>query len=71
MVYVEQFAVVGIQVRTHLRVYARRTLAFFACRFVIARHAVHVCRGTADIAEIAFEVGLFNYLLYLAHNTFF
>ena len=50
MVDFEQLAVVGVEVRTDLWVHAGRTLAVLACLLVLAAHAIHVGRRTAQVA---------------------
>ena len=53
---VEELGVIGIEVRTDLRMDATGTAAFLAGVLVAARHAVHVCRGPAEVGEVALEV---------------
>ena len=61
---------VGVQVRTNLRIDARGTLALLAGIEVAPMHAVHVGRRTAKVAEIAFEsIHLYD-LLDLAKYAF-
>ena len=55
-VYVEQLAVVSVEVRAYFRVYARRTLAFVAKVKVASVHGIHVGRWSSEVAEVAFEV---------------
>ena len=65
MVNIQQGRVVGVQIRTDLRMDAGRTLAFLTGKEVATMHAVHVGRRTAQIAEVAFEVVHLGYLSYL------
>ena len=65
MVDIQQGRVVGVQIRTDLRMDAGRTLAFLTGKEVTTMHAVHVGRRTAQIAEVAFEVIHLGYLSYL------
>ena len=57
VVDVEQRAVVGVQVGTHLGMDARGPLALLAQVEVGALHAVHVGAGAAQVAQVALEVG--------------
>ena len=68
---VEEFRVVGVEVRTDLRMDAAGTAAFLAGVLIAARHAVHVCRGSAEVGEVAFEVGHLDDLLHLAEDALF
>ena len=70
MVEVEQARVVGVQVGAYLGVYAAGALAVFAGLVVAAVHAVHVGRGTAEVAEIALEVVHLGDLTDLAQDAF-
>ena len=54
---VEQGRVVGVEVGAHLGMDAGGTCAALAAVEVLAPHAVHVGRGSAEVAEVAFEVG--------------
>lgn len=57
MVDVEQGGMVGVEVGAHLRMDARRAFAFVANVEVLAVHGVHIGGRTAQVAQIAFEVG--------------
>ena len=63
---VDELGVVGVEVGTDLGMYAAGSLAPFAGGVVAAVHAVHVGRGSAEVAEVAFEVGHLDDLLHLA-----
>ena len=69
MIDVEQLAVVGVEVRTDLRLDATGTTAFLTGILVASRHAVHVGRGAAEVGEIAFEVGHLHDLFHLSENA--
>ena len=56
---------VGVEVGTDLRMDAAGALATFAGIEVSAVHAVHVGRGSAEVAEIALEIGHLDDLLHL------
>src|SRR3712207_3906862 len=71
LVDIEQRTVVGIQVRTNLRMYARRTLALPAYGFVASFHAVHVGRRTSQIAQVTFEVGQLCHFPHLFQDRLF
>ena len=66
----EQARVVCVEVGANLRVYARRALALLTRLVVAAVHAVHVCRGTAQVRQIALEVGHLHHLAHLAQYVF-
>ena len=57
MIDVEQLAVVGVEVGTDLRMDATGPPALLAVALVASAHAVHIGRGTAEVGEVAFEVG--------------
>ena len=59
---VEQGTVVGIQVRTNLRMDTAGSLAFLTRLDVTSFHAVHIGRGTAEVREITFEVRHLHHL---------
>ena len=69
MIDVEQCRVVGIQIRTNLGMYARWSLAALAGVRVVAVHAVHVCRRSAQIAKVALEVGHRDDLAHLLQDV--
>ena len=69
VVDVEQRAVVGIQVGTHLGMDARRPLALLAQVEVGALHAVHVGAGSAQVAQVALEVGQLHDGLHFAQDA--
>ena len=69
MVNLQQLAVVGIEVRTNLRVHARWALAHLARLLVLAMHAVHVGRRTAQVAQIALEIRHFYDFLHLFQDA--
>ena len=56
MIDVEQRAMVGVEVRTYLGMDARRALALVAKVEVLSVHGVHICRRSAKVAQIAFEI---------------
>ena len=66
----KQCCVVAVHVRTDCRVDARRALALAADAQILAMHSVHVGRRTAEVGQIAFEVGHLNNLLHLAQDAF-
>lgn len=70
MVDVEQGAVVGIQVGTHLGMDARGPFALAAQLLVSALHAVHVGAGSAQVAQVALEVGQLHDSLHLTQDAF-
>ena len=65
-IHLKQFRVIGVEIGAYLRMNATRALAFLACLMIASVHAVHICRRTAKIAEIAFESRHLSHLLYLA-----
>ena len=69
MINLQKLAVVGIEVRTNLRVYTRRALAHFAGFLILAVHSVHVGRRTAQIAQIALEIRHLDDFLHLLQNA--
>ena len=62
---VEQRTVVGVKVRTYLRMDATGSLALLASLDVAPFHAVHVGRGSTEVGEIATEIGHLGDLLHL------
>ena len=70
MIDLQQLAVVGVQVRTNLRVHARWALAHLARLLVLAMHTVHVGRRTAQVAQIALEIRHFYDFLHLSQDAF-
>ena len=56
MVDVEQGRVVGVEILAHLRMDARRALALVAKVEVLSVHGIHVCRRSAKVAQISFEI---------------
>ena len=69
MVDVEQLAVVGVEVRTDLRLDATGSAAFLTGVLVAPRHTVHIGRGSTEVGEIALEVGHLHHLLHLAQDA--
>ena len=63
---VDKSTVVGIEVRTDGGMYAAGTGTALACLLVASAHAIHVGRRSAEVGEIAFEVGHLSHLLHLA-----
>ena len=70
MVDVEQGGVVGVEVLADVRMDARGAFALVANVEVFAVHGVHICRWTAQVAEIALEVGELCDGLDLFENAF-
>ena len=62
---IDQARVVGVEVRTYLRMDAAGALTAFAGVDIASVHAVHVGRRTAEVAEIAFEIRHLDDLLHL------
>ena len=62
---VDEARVVGVEVGTDLGMDAAGPLAALTGGEVAAVHAVHVGRGAAEVAEVAFEVGHLDDLPYL------
>ena len=54
---VEKGGVVGVEVRTYLRMDTTGTLAFLTRLDVASPHAIHIGGGTTQVGEVAFEVG--------------
>ena len=69
-VNVEQRTMVGIQIGTYGRMDAGGTFALVAQVFVPPFHAVHICTGAAQIAQIALEIGKLLDGLHLAQDAF-
>jgi len=65
VVDVEQSGVAGVEVRTDLRMYAAGSPALLAGVDVAAMHAVHIGRRSAEVAEVALEVGHVDDLFHL------
>ena len=65
MVNVEQTAMVGIKVRTDLRMDATGPAALLAGIEVAAVHAVHIGRWSTEVREVSLEVGHLDHLLHL------
>ena len=65
MIDVEQSAMVGIEVRTDLRMDAAGTSALLTGLEIAPMHAVHVGRGSTEVGEVTFEVGHLHDLLHL------
>ena len=66
---VEELGVVGIEVRTDLRMDAAGTSAFLTGVLIAASHTVHICRGASEVGEIAFEVRHLDDLPHLAEDA--
>ena len=57
MIDIEQRTVVGVQVRAYLGIDTRRTLALAALVLVGTPHGIHIGTRSAEVGEIAFEIG--------------
>ena len=57
MLDIEQLLMTGVEIGTNLWVDATGTFAFLASIQVASVHAVHVGRRSAEVGEVAFEVG--------------
>ena len=68
---VENRTVVGIEVGAHRWRDARRPFAAGAERLVFPVHHIHVGRRSAEVREIALEIGHGNDLLHLAQDALF
>lgn len=68
VVNVEQGTVIGVEVGAGLGMQARRATAQFAALQIASVHAIHVGAGSAQVADVALEVGHACDLLYLAHD---
>ena len=66
---VEQLGMTGVEVRADLRMDAAGTSALLTGILVAPVHAVHVGRGSAEVGEVAFEVGHLDDLLHLFQNA--
>ena len=66
---VEQGRMVGVKVRTYLRIDTRRTLALGTSLEVSSVHSVHIGRRAAKIRKIALEIRELHYLLNFLHDT--
>jgi len=71
VVDVEQSTVIGVEVRTDLRMDTTGTTAFLTSIEVAAVHTIHIGRGSAEVGEVALEVGHRDHLTNLFHNTLF
>ena len=60
---------VGVQIRTDLRMDARGTLTLLAGLEVTTMHAVHVGTGTTKVAEITLEAIHLYHLFHLVQNA--
>ena len=69
MIDIEQSTVVGIEVLTNLRIDARGPFAMLAGFLVASAHAIHVCRRTAKIAQIALEARHSHHFLHLPKDA--
>ena len=69
MIDIEQLAVVGVEVRTYLRLDATGAAAFLTGVLVAPRHAVHIGRGASEVGEIALEIRHLHHLLHLAEDA--
>ena len=56
---------VGVEIRTNLRMDAAGAFAFLAGIEVSSVHAIHISRWSAKVAEVAFEVGHLGDLFHL------
>ena len=65
MIDVEQATVVGVEVRTDLGMYAAGAATLLTSVEVAAMHAIHIGRRTAEVGEVALEVGHLHHLLHL------
>ena len=66
---VEQLGMTGVEVRADLRMDAAGTSALLTGILVAPVHAVHVGRGSAEVGEVAFEVGHLDDLLHLFQDA--
>lgn len=71
MVDVEELGVVGVEVAADVGIDAGGTFALVAKVEVAAVHGIHVGRGSAEVAEVAFEVGQLGDGLDFAEDAFF
>ncbi len=62
MVDIEQGSMARIKIRTDLGMDAAGTATLFAGLLVSTCHAVHIGRGSAQVGEIALEVGHLHHL---------
>ena len=69
MIDVEQWTVVCIQVRAYFGMDARWALAAPAFSLVPSLHGIHIGAGTAQVAQISFEVGHPGDGFHLAEDT--
>ena len=70
-VELDQRGVVGVQVLADPRIHARQPPAVLLDRLALARHAVHVGGGSAEVGDVALEVGrLVADLLDLVNDRF-
>ena len=65
VVDVEQAAMAGVEVGAYLRMDATGASTLLADAFVAPAHPVHIRRGTAEVGEVALEVGHLYHLLHL------
>ena len=70
MVNVQQGGVVCVEILADFRMNARGTLALVAKVEVLAVHGVHVGRGSAEVTQIALEIGQLADGLDLAQDAF-
>ena len=68
---VEQGRVVGVQIGAYLRMNARGALAPLAGFQVLAMHAVHVGRRSAQVAQVALEVGQLAHFVHFFQDALF
>ena len=65
MIDVEQWLMIGVEVRTYLGMDTTGSATLLTGIEVTSVHAVHIGRRTAKVGEIALEVGHLNNLLHL------
>ena len=68
-IHLQQFGVIGIQVRTDLWMDTGRTATFLAGVLVLTTHAIHVGRGSTQVTQVTFEVGHLHHLFHLAQDA--
>ena len=56
MIYIEQWAMIGVEIRTRRRMQARRTQTLAAPVDIAPVHGVHIGRRAAEIAYISLEI---------------
>ena len=64
-IYINERMMVGVEVFANGGLQAGRTGAFLTEVFVLALHAVHIGRRTAQVADIALEILHFGHFFHL------